>query len=274
MILRSVIKHVRDQNWFAVGIDFLIVVVGVFIGIQVSNWNDEAGRLAKEQTYLALVHEELMQISRSGEKLQEYYSTVTEAGERALVYLEGDTECRTACEGLLIDFFHASQLWAISLDRTAYEKAAKLSFPTDNALREELFTTYNVSAENVSMELEIDSLEIDIDTMIPLGLILNELISNSLKHAFQSNSDINQIDIQFEINNKFLNISIKDNGIGYNQTQKDKISSNHKSVALKITKERIEHLTKYNSFNIEEIKDKNEIKGTLVSFKIPLKTDF
>ena len=29
MILRSITKHVRDQNWFAVGIDFLIVVVGV-----------------------------------------------------------------------------------------------------------------------------------------------------------------------------------------------------------------------------------------------------
>lgn len=40
MILRSVIKHVREQNWFAVGLDFLIVVVGVYIGIQVANWND------------------------------------------------------------------------------------------------------------------------------------------------------------------------------------------------------------------------------------------
>ncbi|HMB39204.1 MAG TPA: hypothetical protein VKO85_09000 [Wenzhouxiangellaceae bacterium] len=34
-------KHVRDQNWFAVSLDFLIVVVGVFIGIQVANWNEE-----------------------------------------------------------------------------------------------------------------------------------------------------------------------------------------------------------------------------------------
>jgi len=41
LILRSVIKHVRDQNWFAVFIDFLIVVVGVFIGIQVANWNEQ-----------------------------------------------------------------------------------------------------------------------------------------------------------------------------------------------------------------------------------------
>jgi len=40
MILRRVIDHVKTQNWTAVGIDFVIVVVGVFIGIQVSNWND------------------------------------------------------------------------------------------------------------------------------------------------------------------------------------------------------------------------------------------
>lgn len=40
MILRSLNKHVKDQNWFAVGLDFLIVVFGVFIGLQVGNWND------------------------------------------------------------------------------------------------------------------------------------------------------------------------------------------------------------------------------------------
>jgi hypothetical protein len=41
MILRSVTKHVKEQNWFAVVLDLVIVVFGVFIGIQVSNWNEE-----------------------------------------------------------------------------------------------------------------------------------------------------------------------------------------------------------------------------------------
>lgn len=41
MILRRVISHVRDQEWTAILLDFVIVVVGVFIGIQVSNWNQE-----------------------------------------------------------------------------------------------------------------------------------------------------------------------------------------------------------------------------------------
>jgi hypothetical protein len=40
MILRRVIEHVRTQNWTAVALDFVIVVTGVFIGIQVANWNE------------------------------------------------------------------------------------------------------------------------------------------------------------------------------------------------------------------------------------------
>jgi hypothetical protein len=41
MILRRVIDHVRRQEWTAIFIDLVIVVVGVFIGIQVANWNAE-----------------------------------------------------------------------------------------------------------------------------------------------------------------------------------------------------------------------------------------
>lgn len=39
MLLRRITEHVKAQNWTAVALDFVIVVVGVFIGIQVSNWN-------------------------------------------------------------------------------------------------------------------------------------------------------------------------------------------------------------------------------------------
>ncbi len=48
MILRRVIAHFRKQEWTAIALDFLIVVVGVFVGLQVNNWN--AAR-ADERTY-------------------------------------------------------------------------------------------------------------------------------------------------------------------------------------------------------------------------------
>jgi hypothetical protein len=49
MILRRVIKHFREQEWTAIFLDFLIVVVGVFVGLQVQNWN-EARNLSIETT--------------------------------------------------------------------------------------------------------------------------------------------------------------------------------------------------------------------------------
>jgi len=59
MILRRVIEHVKAHNWFAVGIDFLIVVVGVFIGIQVSNLNAALVEAAKADSYLQRLHQDV-----------------------------------------------------------------------------------------------------------------------------------------------------------------------------------------------------------------------
>jgi hypothetical protein len=60
MLLRRITKHVTDQNWFAVFIDFLIVVVGVFIGIQVANWNETRKDDAQEKDYLIRLHEDFV----------------------------------------------------------------------------------------------------------------------------------------------------------------------------------------------------------------------
>ncbi len=59
MLLRRVIEHVKTQNWTAVALDFVIVVVGVFMGIQVSNWNEARQRLDQEQEVLASILEDI-----------------------------------------------------------------------------------------------------------------------------------------------------------------------------------------------------------------------
>ncbi|PHR93274.1 MAG: hypothetical protein COA69_04840 [Robiginitomaculum sp.] len=52
MRLRSIMKHVRDQNWFAIFLDFFIVVVGVFIGLAelLKQIEDELGTSLNENT--------------------------------------------------------------------------------------------------------------------------------------------------------------------------------------------------------------------------------
>ena len=59
MLLRRVTRHVQDQNWFAVGIDFLIVVIGVFIGLQGANWNEARSDAIREKVILADLLEDL-----------------------------------------------------------------------------------------------------------------------------------------------------------------------------------------------------------------------
>ena len=58
MLLRRITQHVKDQNWFAVALDFFIVVIGVFIGLQVSNWNEASNLAAREAVILEQLHTE------------------------------------------------------------------------------------------------------------------------------------------------------------------------------------------------------------------------
>jgi hypothetical protein len=100
MILRRLTEHVKTQNWFAVGLDFVIVVSGVFIGLQVSNWNDNrvthqrAGvfseRLTKDLQYEAWAYQYLIEYNkdvRAGAKaaLGALYATAPLSDEAFLV---------------------------------------------------------------------------------------------------------------------------------------------------------------------------------------------
>lgn len=87
MILRSVMKHVRDQNWFAVFLDFLIVVVGVFIGIQVANWNDVRVDARQQQIYLDRLHADFSAIDNRLSEHFDIYERMIEGAEYVLYLL-------------------------------------------------------------------------------------------------------------------------------------------------------------------------------------------
>jgi len=52
VILRRVIAHVKNQHWTAIVIEFVIVVIGIFVGLQVNNWNAERANRTLEATHL------------------------------------------------------------------------------------------------------------------------------------------------------------------------------------------------------------------------------
>jgi len=53
-------------------------------------------------------------------------------------------------------------------------------------LTADLFDSYNLGNSGISLKLDLEKIHLDMDIAIPLGIIVNELVSNSLKHAFLS----------------------------------------------------------------------------------------
>ncbi len=85
-------------------------------------------------------------------------------------------------------------------------------------LTNDLFRSYTVNQSDVKLSLDINDIYISIDTAVPCGLIINELVSNSFKYAFPEGPNKereNEIKINFNKNyNNELVLEISDNGIG------------------------------------------------------------
>jgi two-component system, sensor histidine kinase PdtaS len=79
-----------------------------------------------------------------------------------------------------------------------------------------LFQSYNIQPEKIKLHTEIENFNLHTDTAIPLGMILNELISNALKYAFKGREK-GEIWVNMRKNNNELLLQVKDNGVGLPQ---------------------------------------------------------
>ncbi|MDX1518052.1 MAG: hypothetical protein R3288_14495 [Woeseiaceae bacterium] len=131
MLLRRVIEHVKAQNWTAVAIDFVIVVVGVFVGLQLGNWNEARLQRNTEREFLVQLRDDIADSVRVLESQSRYVNDVVAGGRRGLAFLKGESDCIRECEALLVDLFHASQVWGTPYDYTKYQEAKRLGFPSN-----------------------------------------------------------------------------------------------------------------------------------------------
>ncbi|GAB7256643.1 sensor histidine kinase [Polaribacter sp. OB-PA-B3] len=115
----------------------------------------------------------------------------------------------------------------------------------------------------------IDSEEI----LIP-PMLIQPFVENAIKHGISKINTKGNILVTFDVKQAFLHSTIVDNGIGIYNSINNNSENTHTSVAFKVTKERIENLSKYNVFTAEELKKDANCIGTKISFKIPLKTDY
>ncbi len=83
------------------------------------------------------------------------------------------------------------------------------------SLIKDLFSSYNIDSERITLKSELEGIFFEIDTAILCGLIINELISNSFKHAFPAGMKGEvYVGLKKTGENKFILI-LRDNGIGF-----------------------------------------------------------
>jgi len=99
-----------------------------------------------------------------------------------------------------------------SPDLSSVDFAAYVRSLTNHLLR-----SYTVGAKAVRLRMDIQDVALNVDTATPCGLILNELVSNALKHAFQSPSTEreNEIAVGLSARQGRFKLVVRDNGVGF-----------------------------------------------------------
>lgn len=78
-----------------------------------------------------------------------------------------------------------------------------------------LFRTYGINISGLELKYELDEVALNIDTAIPCGLVINELISNALKYAFKGRDKGELKVVLKRIDDKKLKLVVSDDGVGF-----------------------------------------------------------
>jgi PAS domain S-box-containing protein len=81
-------------------------------------------------------------------------------------------------------------------------------------LADHLLVSFGVITSRIKLNLLIEEVYLDVDTAIPCGLIINELLSNAFLHAFP-NHRVGEISLSFKQDQNNFVLSVSDNGIGF-----------------------------------------------------------
>ncbi|GAA4275786.1 histidine kinase [Aquimarina mytili] len=123
---------------------------------------------------------------------------------------------------------------------------------------------------NIAIDTEFDPEEI----LIP-PMLIQPFVENAVRHGILKGSRAGELKVQFHTTEEFLHCTVLDNGQGIFESQKAKTNTDHQSMALTVTRERLESISGKDSLTIEEIKTNgNTVAGTQIAFKIPLQTDY
>ena len=114
-----------------------------------------------------------------------------------------------------------TRVYSMSLiHQNLYQKDNLSGVPMEDYLPKlckNLIDTYNINKDQITMTTEIDTIKLDVETVIPIGLIVNELITNAVKYAFPDERK-GEIFIQLKRTAEGLILAVQDDGVGFSET--------------------------------------------------------
>ena len=145
MIMRRLAQSLRDQNWSTITIEFVLLVIGVFLGIEAANWNARRVEDARAEAYLARLRGNLQADALSIQRRIDFWNVVIAEGKAAIRYAETGERVDGSAWKTVRAFYQASQLWQwIPADATYQElrSGGELGLIRDAALRDALSQYY------------------------------------------------------------------------------------------------------------------------------------
>jgi hypothetical protein len=153
MLIRRIREHVAAHDWFAVAVDLAIVIAGVFLGLQVSNWNQARIDADRAREYRARLLDEL-EVNRLQYRQQlAYYQKVRSHSLAALNRLR-DPDSRRGLE-LLVDTYQATQLDIWPAKRFIYDEmvAAGMVGSIGNPRAQQLASDFYLGVDAIGIAL-------------------------------------------------------------------------------------------------------------------------
>ena len=145
MILRRFAQALKEQNWTSIAIEFVLLVLGVFLGIQVANWNEARVEDAKARAYLARVHGNFASDLQSIERREMFWRQVIGHGKHAIRYAETGELVEGSAWKTVLAFYQSSQLWQWVTSDSTYQEmrsGGELGLIRDQGLRDALSQYY------------------------------------------------------------------------------------------------------------------------------------
>jgi hypothetical protein len=149
MVLRNLAGRVRERDWQAVVIEVLIVVAGVFIGLQVSNWNEDRKEAARGDEYLLRLNAELLQDVDGLGLIHGFWEQVGAYGAAALAYAESGALQQGSAWQTLLSYYQASQVWPYRKPDVTFQEirsTGSLLLIRNETLRAEIARHYSAGA--------------------------------------------------------------------------------------------------------------------------------